>query len=149
MWKRPYITSTDFNTDTRIIIMPVITTTCGVTNDDKVGTTWWRHQMETFSALLALCAGEFTAPWWTLVTKAMQWRGALMFSLICAWTNDWVNNRDAGDLRGHRAHHDVIVIINLSFHCMSPLALRWHHTRVSIHPHSWPTLYKWFDIPND
>ena len=27
-----------------------------------------------------------------------QWRGALMFSLICAWTNSWVNNRDAGDL---------------------------------------------------
>ena len=28
-----------------------------------------------------------------------QWRGALTFSLICAWTNSWVNNRDAGDLR--------------------------------------------------
>ena len=28
-----------------------------------------------------------------------QWRAALMFSLICALTNPWVNNRDAGDLR--------------------------------------------------
>ena len=28
-----------------------------------------------------------------------QWRGALMFSLICAWITDWVNNREAGDLR--------------------------------------------------
>ena len=28
-----------------------------------------------------------------------QWRGALMFSLINAWINDWVNNREAGDLR--------------------------------------------------
>ena len=28
-----------------------------------------------------------------------QWRGALMFSLIWAWTNGWTNNRDAGDLR--------------------------------------------------
>ena len=38
-----------------------------------------------------------------------QWRGALMFSLICAWTNGWVNNQDAGDLRRHRtAHYDVI-----------------------------------------
>ena len=27
------------------------------------------------------------------------WRGALMFSFICAWTNDCVTNRDAGDLR--------------------------------------------------
>ena len=26
-----------------------------------------------------------------------QWRGALMFSLICAWTNGWVKNQDAGD----------------------------------------------------
>ena len=39
-----------------------------------------------------------------------QWRGALMFSLICAWINSWVNNREAGDLRRHRAHHDVIVM---------------------------------------
>ena len=40
-----------------------------------------------------------------------QWRGALMFSLICAWINAWVNNREAGDLRRHRAHYDVIVMI--------------------------------------
>ena len=36
-----------------------------------------------------------------------QWRGALMFSLICAWMNRWVKNREAGDLRRHRAHYDV------------------------------------------
>ena len=59
---------------------------------------WWRHQMETFSALLAFCAGN------SPVT------GALIFSLIGAWTNGWVNNRDAGDSRRHRAHNDVIVI---------------------------------------
>ena len=40
-----------------------------------------------------------------------QWCGALMFSLICAWINAWVNNREAGDLRSHRAHHDDIVMI--------------------------------------
>ena len=39
-----------------------------------------------------------------------QWRGALMFSLICAWINDWVNNRGAGDLRRHCNHYDVNVI---------------------------------------
>ena len=33
----------------------------------------------------------------------------LMFSLICAWTNCRVNNRNAY-LRRHRAHYDVIVI---------------------------------------
>ena len=37
-----------------------------------------------------------------------QWRGALMFSLICARINSWVNNREAGDLRRHRVHYDVI-----------------------------------------
>ena len=39
-----------------------------------------------------------------------QWRGAMMFSVICAWINSWVNNREAGDLRRHRAHYDVIVM---------------------------------------
>ena len=28
-----------------------------------------------------------------------HWRGALMFFLISAWINGWVNNREAGDLR--------------------------------------------------
>ena len=36
-----------------------------------------------------------------------QWRGALMFSLICVETNGWANHRDTGDLRCHRAHYDV------------------------------------------
>ena len=39
-----------------------------------------------------------------------QWRGALVFFLICARINGWVNNRDAGDLRRCRAHYDVIVM---------------------------------------
>ena len=39
-----------------------------------------------------------------------QWRGALMLSLICAWTNGWVNNQDASDMRRHRAHYDVTVM---------------------------------------
>ena len=36
-----------------------------------------------------------------------QWREASMFSMICVWINGWVNNREAGDLRRHRAHNDV------------------------------------------
>ena len=39
-----------------------------------------------------------------------QWRGALMFSLNYAWINDWVNNREAGDLRRQHGHYDVIVM---------------------------------------
>ena len=49
-----------------------------------------------------LC-GEFTGP-----------RRALMFSLICARINGWVNNGEAGDLRRHRAHYDVIVMVWIS-----------------------------------
>ena len=37
-----------------------------------------------------------------------QWRGDLMFSLICAWTNGWADSR--GDLIRHRAHYDIIVM---------------------------------------
>ena len=44
-----------------------------------------------------------------------QWRRALMFSLILAWINGWVNNREAGDLRYHCAHYDVTVLSNIAF----------------------------------
>ena len=52
-----------------------------------------------------LC-GEFTGPG-EFPTQG-QWRGALMFSLICVWINGWVNNREAGDLRRHLGHYDII-----------------------------------------
>ena len=39
-----------------------------------------------------------------------QWRGAMMLSSICAWIYGWINNREAGDLRRHRAHYDVTVM---------------------------------------
>ena len=67
-----------------------------------------RHQMETFSTLLVVCAG--ISPVTGEFPSQSQWRGALMFSLICVWTNGWANNRDAGDLRRHRAHYDVTVV---------------------------------------
>ena len=44
-----------------------------------------------------------------------QWRGALMFSFICAWTNGWVNNRVAGDLRRHLTHYCVTVMWHFCF----------------------------------
>ena len=69
---------------------------------------WWRHQMETYSALLALCEGirrsAVNSP------HKGQWRGALMFYLICAWTKGWVNNQATVDLRRHRSHYDVTVM---------------------------------------
>ena len=80
---------------------------------------WRRHQMETFSALLAICAGN------SLVTGEFPAQRPVTRTfdvfLICAWIKDcvqiemlviwdaringWVNNRDAGDL-----NYDVTVM---------------------------------------
>ena len=76
-------------------------------------TSWWRHQMKTFSALLAICAGNSPVP--VNSPHKGKWRGALMFSLICVWINGWVNNREAGDLRCYRAHYDVTVMHPIVF----------------------------------
>ena len=65
--------------------------------------TWQRHQMETFSTLLAICEGNYWPLWG-------QWCGALMFSLIYIWTNGWASNGGAGDLRCHHTHYDITVI---------------------------------------
>ena len=83
---------------------------------------WWHNQMETFSALMALCVGN------SLVNSPHkgQWRGALMFSLICAWINGWVNNREAGGLRRHRAHYDVTVMICIMTIWWSCIHVNWY-----------------------
>ena len=85
-----------------------------VTRPQWVKPSWWRHQMETFSALLDICAGNSPVP------------GALMFSLICVWINGWENNREAGDLRSYRAHYDVIVVmwVNTGYSVLVPHVTR-------------------------
>ena len=72
---------------------------------------WWRHQIETFFALLAICAGNL--PFTVNSPHKGQRRGASIFSLIFAWTNGWVNNGEAGDFRRHRAHPDVAVMLSI------------------------------------
>ena len=72
--------------------------------------------METFSALLAICAGsspvtgEFPAQ--RPVTRSFD------VFFICAWINGLVNNREADDLRRHSAHYDVIVMKDNCFACL-------------------------------
>ena len=56
-----------------------------------------------------LC-GEFTGPG-EFPTQRPVTR-SFDVSLICARINGWVNNGEAGDLRRHRAHYDVIVMGN-------------------------------------
>ena len=78
--------------------------------------------MEIFSASLALCAGispvngEF--PSQSPVTQSF------MFSLIWAWTNGWVNNRNASDLRRHHAHYDVAVLLS-QLDCVHSAGAHW------------------------
>ena len=63
--------------------------------------------METFSALLAICAGNSPVsdeiPAQRPVTRSFD----IFFDLL----NGWVNNREAGDLRRYRAHYDVSVLV--------------------------------------
>ena len=66
-----------------------------------------------------------------------QWRGALMFSLICTRINGWVKNREAGDLRRHRAPHDVIVIV------MSCTEINKRNSSIKQHPH---IVFLWDDF---
>ena len=56
-----------------------------------------------------------------------QWHTALMFSLICAWINGWVNNHEAGDLIRRRTH-DVTVMRSNRKH--QHTALMWCHCNV-------------------
>ena len=74
------------------------------------GTSWWRHQMETFSASLALCTGN--SPVTAKSPSQRPVTRSLMLSLIFAWINGWVNNREAGDSRRYRAHYDVIIMLD-------------------------------------
>ena len=87
--------------------------------------------METFSALLAICAGNSPVPGEFPAQRPVT--RSLIFSLICVWINGWVNNREAGDLRRYRAHYDVNVMESVISEHMLPIkftstceiALRW------------------------
>ena len=85
--------------------------TCFLSVKCRVSWSLWRHQMETYPRY---------CPFVRWIHRSLvnfphkgQWRGALMFSLICAWTNGWINNRDAGDLKRHRDHYDVTVMMEV------------------------------------
>ena len=67
--------------------------------------TWWRHQMDTFSALLAICAGNSPVPGEVPAQRPVMQSFDVFFDLR-------PNKRlsEAGDLRRHRAHYDVMVM---------------------------------------
>ena len=61
-------------------------------------------------------------------THKGQWHEVLMFSLISAWINGWVNNHEAGDLRCHCAHHNIIVMNRDEFKNMYTVHSHWAAT---------------------
>ena len=66
--------------------------------------TSWKHFGRYWSFVRRISRSQVKSP------QKGQWRGALVGFLICAWINGWVNNREAGDLRRHRAPYEVIVM---------------------------------------
>ena len=74
--------------------------------------TWWRHQIEIISALLAICAGNSPAssefPAQRPVTRSFD----VFFDLYL--NKRLRNNREAGDLRRYGAHYDVIVMTRIN-----------------------------------
>ena len=73
--------------------------------------TRWRHQMETFSALLAICAGNSPVPGEFPTQRPVTQSFDVNFDLRPNKRLIWVNNGEAGDLRRNRAHYDVIVMV--------------------------------------
>ena len=67
----------------------------------SVSTSWWGE---------ACCLFMMTSSNGNIFRVTGHLCGALTFSLICARINGWVNNREAGDLRRHPTHCDVIVM---------------------------------------
>ena len=62
----------------------------------------WRHFQRYWPFVRGIHRSSVDSP------HKDQW--AMMFSLMCIWTNGWANSRDVGDLRRHGAHYDVTVM---------------------------------------
>ena len=76
----------------------------GIEHDDVIK---WKHFPHNWPFVRGIHRSPVNSP------HKGQWCGALMISLICVLINDWVNNREAGDLRRYRAHYDVIVMTSI------------------------------------
>ena len=81
---------------TRCHIRPIL-----VDHDDVIK---WKHFPRNWPFVRGIHWSPVNSP------HKGHWRGASLFSLICARINGCVNNGEAGDLRSHRAHNGVIVM---------------------------------------
>ena len=68
------------------------------------------------SIMMTSSNGNILPRYWSFVRGPVnsprkgQWRRTLMFSVIDAQINGWVNTGEADDLRNHHTHYDVIVV---------------------------------------
>ena len=69
----------------------------------------WKHFPRYRHFVLGIHRSQVNSP------HKGQWRGALMLSLICAWTKGWANNQNAGDLRCYCARYDITVMTFCTF----------------------------------
>ena len=74
---------------------------CFITHDDVIK---WKHFSRYCPFMQVIHRSPVNSP------HKSQWRGVLMFSVVCAWTNAWANNRNAGVLWRHCNHYDVSVM---------------------------------------
>ena len=78
---------------------------------------WWRHQMEIFSALLAVCKGNSPVTGEFLAQRPVTRSFDVFFDL-----------RLIDDLRRHRANYDVTVVL-----CLVLIVVRsWHNLTQNI-----------------
>ena len=96
--------------------MSILDKTNALHHDDVIK---WKHFPRYWPFVRGIHRSPVNSP------HKAQWRGALMLSLICAWINDWVNAREAGDLRRHCTHYDVIVMMTEAAYAMD-----WNRDKV-------------------
>ena len=98
-----------------------MTTLAGRHHDDVIK---WKHFPRYWRFVRGIYRSPVNSP------HKGQWRGDLIFALICTKINGCVNSRKAGDLSLHRAHYDVTAkAFNFVMHSYGS------------HYQVWPTLY--------
>ena len=108
---RPQCVKMSFWTDTLYCNSPTL-----ARHDDAIK---WKHYPFYWPFLWGIHRPTVNSP------HKGEWSGALMLSLICASTNSWANNGEAGVLRHHCAHYHVIVMgFNTDSGTITPMPLK-------------------------
>ena len=113
--KKPYLKSLCINMDINMHGDLVSNPGFGLIHDDVIK---WKHFLRYWPFVRGIHRSTVKSP------HKGQWRGALMFSLICVWINGWVNNRAAGDLRrwiNNRNPHGIIHVKTFLILCYAYL----------------------------